>query len=32
MFARTDEKGWEQSTAFKRAFSLDVTIDFVGVW
>ena len=26
-------KGWKQSsTAFKRAFSLNVEIDFVGVW
>ncbi|EMD31049.1 hypothetical protein CERSUDRAFT_69622 [Gelatoporia subvermispora B] len=32
MFCRTDAKGWEQSTAFKKAFSMDVEIDFIGVW
>ena len=24
--------GWKQSTAFKRAFSINVEIEFVGVW
>lgn len=32
MFTRTDELGWAQSTAFKKAFSMDVDIEFVGVW
>ncbi|KAI0640162.1 hypothetical protein C8Q77DRAFT_114336 [Trametes polyzona] len=32
MFTRTDELGWKQSTAFKKAFSIDVDIDFIGVW
>ncbi|KAL0961236.1 hypothetical protein HGRIS_006201 [Hohenbuehelia grisea] len=32
MYARTDVVGWEQSTAFKKAFSNDVTIEFLGVW
>jgi len=32
MFTRTDEVGWKQSTAFKKAFSADVTIKFLGVW
>ncbi|EEB90055.1 hypothetical protein MPER_11791, partial [Moniliophthora perniciosa FA553] len=32
MYTRTDQVGWEQSNAFKEAFSIDVTIDFVGVW
>ncbi|KAL7285026.1 hypothetical protein ACG7TL_000116 [Trametes sanguinea] len=32
MFARDDELGWKQSTAFKKAFSIDVDIDFIGVW
>lgn len=32
MFTRTDELGWKQSTAFKKAFSIDVDIEFVGVW
>ncbi|KAF9269485.1 hypothetical protein L218DRAFT_850151 [Marasmius fiardii PR-910] len=32
MYTRTDQPGWEQSNAFKKAFSVDVTIDFVGVW
>ncbi|KAK7695136.1 hypothetical protein QCA50_002326 [Cerrena zonata] len=31
MFTRTDETGWAQSTAFKKAFSMDVDIEFVGV-
>ncbi len=32
MYTRTDEIGWRQSTAFKKAFSMDVDIDFIGVW
>ncbi|KAI0640161.1 hypothetical protein C8Q77DRAFT_1044697 [Trametes polyzona] len=32
MYSRTDEHGWKQSTAFKKAFSIDVDIDFIGVW
>ena len=32
MYTRTDELGWSQSTAFKKAFSIDVDIDFIGVW
>ncbi|KAF8878547.1 hypothetical protein BD779DRAFT_1447634 [Infundibulicybe gibba] len=32
MFTRTDDDGWEQSNAFKRAFSIDVDIEFIGVW
>ena len=32
MYTRTDELGWQQSTAFKKAFSIDVDIDFIGVW
>ncbi|KAH9854308.1 hypothetical protein C2E23DRAFT_68019 [Lenzites betulinus] len=32
MFTRNDEMGWKQSTAFKKAFSIDVDIDFIGVW
>ncbi|KAF8660902.1 hypothetical protein AX16_001530 [Volvariella volvacea WC 439] len=32
MYTRTDGLGWEQSKAFKRAFSNDVGIDFIGVW
>ncbi|CCL98902.1 uncharacterized protein FIBRA_00909 [Fibroporia radiculosa] len=32
MFSRTDELGWKQSTAFKKTFSMDVDIDFIGVW
>jgi hypothetical protein len=32
MFSRDDEEGWRQSTVFKKAFSVDVEIDFVGVW
>lgn len=32
MFSRTDDIGWAQSTAFKKAFSIDVDIEFIGVW
>ena len=32
MYTRTDQLGWRQSTAFKKAFSMDVDIDFIGVW
>ncbi|KDQ11571.1 hypothetical protein BOTBODRAFT_135627 [Botryobasidium botryosum FD-172 SS1] len=32
MYRRDDEDGWEQSRQFKQAFSIDVDIDFVGVW
>lgn len=32
MFARDDDEGWKQSNAFKKAFSIDVDIDFIGVW
>lgn len=32
MFSRNDQTGWDQSTQFKKAFSIDVEIEFVGVW
>lgn len=33
MYTRCDDLGWEQSTAFKKAFSLNVdNIEFIGVW
>lgn len=32
MFSRNDQTGWDQSKAFKKAFSIDVEIEFVGVW
>lgn len=32
MFTRADEVGWAQSNAFKKAFSIDVDIEFIGVW
>ncbi|KAL0577269.1 hypothetical protein V5O48_004726 [Marasmius crinis-equi] len=32
MYTRTDEVGWQQSNAFKKAFSIDADIEFVGVW
>ncbi|KAF8581738.1 hypothetical protein K439DRAFT_200070 [Ramaria rubella] len=32
MFTRADDLGWKQSTAFKRCFSIDVDIEFIGVW
>ena len=32
MFTRNDDVGWRQSTVFKKSFSMDVEIEFVGVW
>ncbi|KAL0952102.1 hypothetical protein HGRIS_008735 [Hohenbuehelia grisea] len=32
MYKREDEKGWKQSTMFKKAFAIDVDIEFLGVW
>lgn len=32
MYARDDEFGWEQSCAFRSAFSIKVQVDFLGVW
>ncbi|KAF5309618.1 hypothetical protein D9611_013957 [Ephemerocybe angulata] len=32
MYKRPDEVGWKQSNAFKKAFSIDVDIEFLGVW
>ncbi|KAJ7841493.1 hypothetical protein B0H14DRAFT_3086748 [Mycena olivaceomarginata] len=32
IYSKTDKNGWEQSNAFKKAFSNDVHIDFIGVW
>ncbi|KAG6884359.1 hypothetical protein C0993_011827 [Termitomyces sp. T159_Od127] len=32
MYSRTDEVGWAQSNTFKKVFSIDVPIEFLGVW
>ncbi|KAJ7598622.1 hypothetical protein C8J56DRAFT_1039511 [Mycena floridula] len=32
MYTRADARGWAQSNAFKKTFSVDVKIEFVGVW
>lgn len=32
MYTRADNVGWEQSDAFKKAFSVEVPIEFIGVW
>ena len=32
MYTKADETGWKQSNAFKKTFSIDVEIHFVGVW
>ncbi|KAF9554069.1 hypothetical protein CPC08DRAFT_205753 [Agrocybe pediades] len=32
MFSREDDNGWLQSQEFKKAFSIDVHIDFIGLW
>jgi uncharacterized protein (DUF2235 family) len=32
LFTDTTPFGWDQSNAFKRSFSIDVEVEFVGVW
>ena len=32
MYTSADETGWRQSNLFKKTFSIDVDIEFVGVW
>ncbi|OAX37702.1 hypothetical protein K503DRAFT_857190 [Rhizopogon vinicolor AM-OR11-026] len=32
MYSRDDPQGWDESNAFKKAFSIDVKIEFVGIW
>ena len=32
MYAKNDEEGWRLSKQFKRTFSTDVKIEFLGVW
>lgn len=32
MFTSVDELGWKQSNVFKKTFSVDVKIEFIGVW
>ncbi|KAK7020349.1 DUF2235 domain-containing protein [Favolaschia claudopus] len=32
MYTDTSDLGWEQSNGFKKAFSIDIDIEFVGVW
>ena len=32
MYLNTDGTGWEQSNEFKRAFSINVNVEFLGVW
>jgi len=32
MYSREDETGWRQSSAFKKAFSIDVDIELLAVW
>jgi hypothetical protein len=32
MYAKEDQEGWRQSNGFKKAFSIDVDIEFIGVW
>ncbi|KAJ7785468.1 hypothetical protein B0H14DRAFT_3584296 [Mycena olivaceomarginata] len=32
MYSNETDAGWVQSNAFKKAFSIDVDIEFVGVW
>ncbi|KAL4070342.1 hypothetical protein J3A83DRAFT_3177895 [Scleroderma citrinum] len=32
MYTQDDKDGWDQSNEFKKAFSIDVRVEFVGVW
>ena len=32
MYTDNSRQGWTQSTAFKKTFSMDVDIEFIGVW
>jgi uncharacterized protein (DUF2235 family) len=32
MYSQEDDTGWRQSSSFKKAFSINVDIEFVGVW
>jgi len=32
MYTQDDAFGWEQSSAFKKTFSIDVDVEFLGVW
>ncbi|KAF5348457.1 hypothetical protein D9756_009559 [Leucocoprinus leucothites] len=32
MYTRCDPLGWQQSNSFKKTFSINVKIDFLGVW
>jgi uncharacterized protein (DUF2235 family) len=32
IYLRTDDFGWEQANEFKKAFSIDVDVEFLGVW
>ncbi|KAF5379647.1 hypothetical protein D9757_009235 [Collybiopsis confluens] len=32
MYTKADKVGWAQSNAFKKAFSIDVKIEYLGVW
>jgi len=32
MYTRDDKIGWKQSKQFKEAFSMDIRVEFLGVW
>lgn len=32
MYTQADDQGWKMSNMFKKTFSIDVDIDFLGVW
>ncbi|KAF9565098.1 hypothetical protein CPC08DRAFT_630430 [Agrocybe pediades] len=32
MYSKMDDEGWKQSNGFKKTFSIDVNIEFLGVW
>jgi uncharacterized protein (DUF2235 family) len=32
IYRRTDEFGWQQAREFKRTFSINVDVEFLGIW
>ena len=32
MYSQADDEGWKLSNGFKKTFSIDVNIEFLGVW
>ncbi len=32
LYTQDDDEGWKQSRQFKETFSVDVAVEFLGVW